>query len=1114
MKHKKEHLQICQLNVSGVSVQTTTAINKYNDQIRNDIVALQETLLSSTDDHSQIFNNMHTYTVNNSRGVSISARFDLLPQEIKELKDDVTDAVWITIKFSSSIVMVGNLYVNHSRSSSNNISAALSNISSALEYCKKFDIKNIILIGDFNSRHTTWGDSKINDRGRTLLSFITTHNLTCISPNTHTFLSRNGGSVIDLSLLKGDICQHYQSTSVDSEVELFTGAPLCGHLPVIHQFHSNTSEKSRNSVRLYKDLENTNWKEWNETLQDKLEKELLPTIMFYSNPMTLWLHFLQILNSVNTILIPLKRVCDHSKPFWTAKLTILSHSVQSAKSKMDNNFTPYNIHCYKTLKEEFSATLISEKNNWIHKKLDGLNVNDSLQFWKNYRRTLTGKTTEFMGNLVSGGKLCAQPEEKEQLLFKSFFSGEHMIDSTFDKNFDQEIESSYESLSSSNFTNTSMDPIIDEHLNGEISFEEVLTALKDQKVSAKSFDLDDIHPKMLKNLPSNAISTLQSIFNLVLDSAEWVWDTSSITFIKKDGKTNYLKASSYRPISISSYVGKMLERVLEKRLRLHCELEGFLDEEQEGFRQNRNTTRYLYKLIATLDECKRKKLTSFLLCIDFTKAFDSVWLKGLIVKLNGHMIQGKTLNLLNCFLFNRKVKLRINNNLGYSRLCGLFGLPQGSVLAPLLFIIFVSDMLSRKQLPILCQTYFSLFKYADDGSIAVSHTDVVFAHSIMQKMCDYLNKWCSKWKLTPNCDKDKTECIVIYPASPPNLALDPLKIGDKTIAYTKQSVVLGLKIDKDLNFNAHASLKLKQCWYAWFSLSKKTNRQYGLNCSSLVLLFKAVVLTKLLYAAPIWLHCNLGRFKDFFSRVCLKISGSTHHPPRNLITMVLNIPPMEILYKIVCVKFMLKSFSSDHYMKGLISQLDQAKSHRFQHQIDLLKKFLAWKNNSNLMRRSKLDILSLSFTELQYTKEDMTKFTAFLWEDDYSHPSTSFGPNATSSMSSVQSKILFPRSSSRKTDTKVMSVIHGHDLKFRRFRSSVIGDCTQKCTICPTETDDNLHQIFKCPKFNCVYRTYLKDFENNYNPIWSILCDTNPPTHVNFRNLAQIIMGSPHQQRQ
>ena len=58
------------------------------------------------------------------------------------------------------------------------------------------------------------------------------------------------------------------------------------------------------------------------------------------------------------------------------------------------------------------------------------------------------------------------------------------------------------------------------HLNGEISFEEILTALKDQKASAKSFDLDDIHPKMLKNLPSNAISTLQSIFNLVLDSAE------------------------------------------------------------------------------------------------------------------------------------------------------------------------------------------------------------------------------------------------------------------------------------------------------------------------------------------------------------------------------------------------------------------------------------------------------------------------------------------------------------------------------------------------------------------------------------------------------------------
>ena len=204
-----------------------------------------------------------------------------------------------------------------------------------------------------------------------------------------------------------------------------------------------------------------------------------------------------------------------------------------------------------------------------------------------------------------------------------------------------------------------------------------------------------------------------------------------------------MNPSAYRPISISSYVGKLLEKILERRIKLHCELEGLLDEEQEGFRPQRNTARYLYKLVATLDECKRKKLTTFLLCIDFSKAFDSVWVKGLIFKLSKYQIQGNILRIINNFLLSRKVRLRVNNSLGFERSCGWFGLPQGSVLAPLLFILYISDMLCKDQLPLECSSNSSLFKYADDGSIAVSHIDPICAHRIMQLMCKYLHVWCS-----------------------------------------------------------------------------------------------------------------------------------------------------------------------------------------------------------------------------------------------------------------------------------------------------------------------------------------------------------------------------------
>ena len=99
--------------------------------------------------------------------------------------------------------------------------------------------------------------------------------------------------------------------------------------------------------------------------------------------------------------------------------------------------------------------------------------------------------------------------------------------------------------------------------------------------------------------------------------------------------------------------------------------------------------------------------------------------------------------------------------------------------------------------------------------------------------------WCSKLKLIPNCDRNKTECLIIQPSSVgpiPNItpAPQPLKIGNKIITYATQSKVLGLIIDDKLSFMSHAKQKLKQCWFTWHRLVKKSTRYYGLNASSLV----------------------------------------------------------------------------------------------------------------------------------------------------------------------------------------------------------------------------------------------------------------------------------------
>ena len=139
-------------------------------------------------------------------------------------------------------------------------------------------------------------------------------------------------------------------------------------------------------------------------------------------------------------------------------------------------------------------------------------------------------------------------------------------------------------------------------------------------------------------------------------------------------------------------------------------------------------------MTANLKEAQRKKLTSFLLCIDFEKAFDSVWHKGLIVKLHKFHIRGNILKLIDNFLSSRKVKLIVDMIKGTARNCGHYGVPQGSVLSPLLFIIYVSDMFPRSQLNPSCTMYANIYKYADDGSIAVSHVDPMECQKVTQLM--------------------------------------------------------------------------------------------------------------------------------------------------------------------------------------------------------------------------------------------------------------------------------------------------------------------------------------------------------------------------------------------
>ena len=131
--------------------------------------------------------------------------------------------------------------------------------------------------------------------------------------------------------------------------------------------------------------------------------------------------------------------------------------------------------------------------------------------------------------------------------------------------------------------------------------------MKQYETSDKSFDNHNFHPIMLRHLGVRAAEQIRTLLNSCLSAGQWVWDTADVIFLKKDGKSDYSNPGSYRPISITSYIGKVFEKIIASRLENFFKATGINDMYQEGFTKKRNKVRYLNHLDNDIREELKKK---------------------------------------------------------------------------------------------------------------------------------------------------------------------------------------------------------------------------------------------------------------------------------------------------------------------------------------------------------------------------------------------------------------------------------------------------------------------------------------------------------------------------
>ena len=257
---------------------------------------------------------------------------------------------------------------------------------------------------------------------------------------------------------------------------------------------------------------------------------------------------------------------------------------------------------------------------------------------------------------------------------------------------------------------------------------------------------DEISGQMLLLCDNSVVLPLKIIFENILANSTYpdMWKLANVTPIFKKGDKQLIK--NYRPISLLPICGKIFEKIIFNQLYKYLDANNLITKNQSGFRPGDSTSNQLLYLINEIHEAfdDPKSLEVRAVFLDISKAFDKVWHDGLIFKLKQNGISVSLIKLLGNYLHNRKQRVVLNGFYSdYSIIES--GVPQGSVLGPLLFLIYINDLEKN----IRSNVKF----FADDTMLFSIVNDPVISANILNNDLDIIYQWAHQWKMEFNPDQ-------------------------------------------------------------------------------------------------------------------------------------------------------------------------------------------------------------------------------------------------------------------------------------------------------------------------------------------------------------------------
>ena len=697
-----------------------------------------------------------------------------------------------------------------------------------------------IVLGDFNAHHQCWStrdNLTSNQRGQKIYECIEQNRLVLMNTSRPTQINLSANTVsrwslLDLTLVTSDVASRCETVVTDQLI----GSDHC----IIITTVNSRVQISETETRKWS-IGKANWKEFSRLVDINLTSgvDLELDIEEMNSKITR-----SIISAAETTIPRSRNIGKIPVPWWNVNCERAIKRKRAAFMKMKRTFNFDDVIDFKRKRAECRRTIQSAKRQFWEKFCASLDMRaNAKRVWR-VAKSLNGVTNSSSIPSLSLDNQVIITEDKSKAdalaeVFKQTSGSANYVPNAMTNYVvDTILESGEDCLE------------MDDPINRLFSLAELQAAISSRKNSSPG--QDNICYPMLKHLSRDTLNRLLDLYN-----SSWTkgttptdWGHSIIVPILKNGK-DPSSPTSYRPISLTSHLGKVMEVMVAMRLRWFLETRNLLHTSQSGFRHKRSTLDHILRLHDTVYKAFINGGSVMAVFLDIAKAYDTVWRDGLLTKLYQLGIRGIMLRWIRSMISNRTFQVRIGNKFSdEARLEN--GIPQGSVISPLLFAVMVND------LPEEISTDNGLF--ADDVAFWESGTSISRLLNSAQSTLNKINEWCLRWGF--NISKTKSVALLFTKKR----KIPPLRLylDASLIQFVDQFKYLGVIFDRKLSYKDHIEYVAAKCARRINLLKMISGTLWGASKKTLLILYRTLIRPVLDYGMPAYFFapkCHLEKLE-------------------------------------------------------------------------------------------------------------------------------------------------------------------------------------------------------------------------------------------------------------